>query len=262
MNFRPCIDLHNGIVKQIIGSTLSDDPACAPQTNFETDAPPRYFAELYKRDNLAGGHVIMLGPGNEPAAREALAAYPGGFQVGGGITPANAASFLDAGASHVIVTSYVFREGAIDEKRLAEISRAVGKNRLVLDLSCKEKGGRYLIVTDRWRKFTDVAISRETLGRLAGFCDEFLVHAADVEGKRQGIDEALAVLLAASPIPVTYAGGVRSLDDLARIRQLGKGRLDFTVGSALDLYGGELKYRDIIAWCTRSSQSLPPNAHP
>jgi phosphoribosylformimino-5-aminoimidazole carboxamide ribotide isomerase len=260
MNFRPCIDLHNGKVKQIVGSSLSDDPGRAPKTNFETDLPSRYFAEMFRRDKLSGGHIIMLGPGNEAAAREALAAYPGGFHVGGGITPANAASFLDAGASHVIVTSYVFREGAIDEKRLVEISRAIGKNRLVLDLSCKEKGGRYLIVTDRWRKFTGVAISRETLGRLSGYCDEFLVHAADVEGKRQGIDEALTVLLAVSPVPVIYAGGIRSLDDLERIRQLGKGRLDFTVGSALDLYGGELKYRDVIAWCARSNRS--PGPHP
>ena len=146
--FRPCIDLHEGKVKQIVGGSLGDDPA-ALRTNFVSDRPARWFAELYRRDDLRGGHVIMLGPGNEPAAREALAAFPGGLQVGGGINPDNARSFLEAGASHVIVTSWIFREGRLEEERLRQLSAALGKNRLVLDLSCRRKEGDYFVVTIR-----------------------------------------------------------------------------------------------------------------
>ncbi|MFP4379455.1 MAG: phosphoribosylformimino-5-aminoimidazole carboxamide ribotide isomerase [Candidatus Sumerlaeia bacterium] len=242
---RPCIDLHNGKVKQIVGGSLNDTDA--PETNFETEMSPAWFAELYKEDGLQGGHVIMLGPGNEDAAREALAAWPGGLQVGGGIRPENARQWLDAGASHVIVTSYVFRDGKIDWHRLHEISDTVGSERLVLDLSCRKRGGIYYVVTDRWQKFTEVPVNGETLLKLAEYADEFLVHAADVEGKQAGMDEELIAILAArSPIPTTYAGGVRNLDDIRLIWKESRGRLNVTVGSALDIFGGPMSYQEAV----------------
>lgn len=248
MNFRPCIDIHSGKVKQIVGSTLSDKEKCLV-TNFETELPPAYYAEIYKKDKLIGGHVIMLGQGNENAAIEALNAYPNGLQIGGGITPENASIYLNAGASHVIVTSYVFNSGLIQWEKLAIMKNAVGNKQLVLDLSCKKRDDKYFVVTDRWQKFTDVSLSGETFQSLASYCDEFLIHAADVEGKREGIDEELVMLLGMySPNPVTYAGGVRSIEDLERISVCGNNRVDFTVGSALDLFGGNLKYEDIISW--------------
>lgn len=248
MNFRPCIDLHDGRVKQIVGSTLTDEPAKLT-TNFETDLPSSYFAGIYKKDKIYGGHVIMLGKGNEEAARSALRAFPGGLQVGGGITTLNAKSYLDDGASHVIVTSYVFHDGVIDWARIRELAGAIGKNRLVLDLSCKNRDGNYFAVTDRWQKFTDIMIGREIFAQLEAFCDEFLVHAADVEGKQGGIDtELVSILSDVTSRPLTYAGGVRLLSDLEEIRMTGKGRLDATIGSALDLFGGKLKYTDVIKW--------------
>ncbi len=248
MNFRPCIDLHNGKVKQIVGSTLTDE-SMNLTTNFETDLPSSYFAGIYKKDNIIGGHVIMLGKGNEEAARSALKAFPGGLQVGGGINTLNAKSYLDDGASHVIVTSYVFHDGYIDWVRIRELADTIGKNRLVLDLSCKKRDGQYFVVTDRWQKFTDTIIGRDIFAQLEDYCDEFLVHAADVEGKQGGIDTGLVSLLSdVSLKPVTYAGGVRLLSDLEEIRVIGKGRLDATIGSALDLFGGALKYTDVVKW--------------
>jgi phosphoribosylformimino-5-aminoimidazole carboxamide ribotide isomerase len=249
MKFRPCIDLHNGKVKQIIGSSLSDDEKQKPLTNFETDLSPAYFARMYAKDGLTGGHVIMLGPGNEEAACEALRAFPGGLQIGGGITPDNAAKYLNDGASHVIVTSYVFRNGVIDFSNLQKLVQAVGKNRLVLDVSCKKNKGEYYIATDRWQRLTITIISGETLSMLGESCDEFLVHAVDVEGKRSGIDGELVFRLAElSPITTTYAGGIRSLGDLEIIYKKGKGRVDATIGSALDIFGGKLPYRDVVEW--------------
>jgi phosphoribosylformimino-5-aminoimidazole carboxamide ribotide isomerase len=258
MRFRPCIDLHAGVVKQIVGGTLSEDGATSPRVNYESDLPPSYYARLYREDDLTGGHVIMLGPGNEAAAREALAAWPGGLQVGGGITLENAVQWLDAGASHVIVTSYVFRDGVIDFDRLSQLAGVIGPHRLVLDLSCRRRGASHLIVTDRWQRFTEVEISESTLSRLAAFCSEFLVHAADVEGLCSGIDEELVTRLSAeSPIPTTYAGGVASMSDIKTIDRLGRGRLDVTVGSALDLFGGRgLTYTELVAYHRASS------AHP
>jgi len=245
--FRPCIDLHQGKVKQIVGGTLRDD-GLPPVTNFETERPAAYYARLYRDDNLSGGHVIMLGPGNEAAAREALAAFPGGLQVGGGVRPDNACAWLDAGASHVIVTSYVFREGRVDWDRLREMTRVVGPRRLVLDLSCRQRAGRYCVVTDRWQTFTETALNAETLTALSAYAGEFLVHAADVEGTRGGIDEELVRLLAAaSPLMVTYAGGARSLADMERVLELGNGRVHLTIGSALDLFGGPVSYREAVA---------------
>jgi phosphoribosylformimino-5-aminoimidazole carboxamide ribotide isomerase len=246
--FRPCIDLHEGKVKQIVGSTLRDDAASAPVTNFESDRPSRWYAELYKRDKLRGGHIIMLGPGNDAAARQALAAWPGGMQIGGGINSDNARSYLDAGASHVIVTSWAFHGGRIDFDRLSVLTRAIGEKRLVLDLSCRIRDGRYYVVTDRWQKFTDVEVNEDNLARLALWCDEFLVHAVDVEGKCEGVDFELVERLGRySPIPSTYAGGARSLDDLRQVHERGRRRVGLTIGSALDIFGGPIKYADVVA---------------
>ncbi|KAK6147204.1 hypothetical protein DH2020_018116 [Rehmannia glutinosa] len=206
---------------------------------------------MYKDDGLTGGHVIMLGadPLSNSAAIEALHAYPGGLQVGGGINSSNALSYIDEGASHVIVTSYVFNDGQVDFERLKELAHAVGKQRLVLDLSCRKKDGKYAVVTDRWQKFTDVYLDEKVLEFLANYADEFLVHGVDVEGKKLGIDEELVALLGRhSPIPVTYAGGVTTMADLERIKIAGTGRVDVTVGSALDIFGGNLSYKDVVAW--------------
>ena len=245
--FRPCIDLHEGKVKQIVGGTLNDDPAKL-RTNFVSEKPASWYAELYKRDGLKGGHVVMLGPDNETAAREALAAYPGGMHVGGAINLDNAQSWLDAGASHVIVTSWVFREGRVDLDRVRALAAAIGKQRLVLDLSCRRRDDEYWVVTDRWQRFTEFRIDPRGLETLATHCDEFLVHAADVEGLCRGVDLELVGKLAQwSPIPTTYAGGARSLSDLEEVTRLGKGRIDLTIGSALDIFGGSgVRYADVV----------------
>ncbi len=256
MRFRPCIDLHDGRVKQIVGSTLQDGDPTGLRTNFSSPFPPAHYARMYRQDDLAGGHVIMLGPGNEDAAAEALAAWPGGLQIGGGITADNARLWLDRGASHVIVTSYVFHHGALDEERLRALTRLVGRSRLVLDLSCRWRDDGYYVVTDRWQKFTSLRISGPVLERLASFCDEFLVHAVDVEGQCMGVDERLIALLGKEvPVPTTYAGGIASMADLELIRQAGHGRLDATVGSALDIFGGSgLRYRDVVEFHIRESK--------
>ncbi|MDB5085017.1 MAG: 1-(5-phosphoribosyl)-5-[(5-phosphoribosylamino)m ethylideneamino] imidazole-4-carboxamide isomerase [Bacilli bacterium] len=249
MKFRPCIDLHNGKVKQIVGSTLLDQQTGSLVTNFESELSAAEFAALYKNDHLTGGHVIQLGPGNEQAAMAALRAYPGGLQIGGGITPDNALRYLEAGASHVIVTSYVFREGTIDFARLKTLSALVGRQRLVLDLSCRKRNDRYYVVTDRWQKFTDYEINPDHLRDLAGYCAEFLIHAVDVEGMCRGIEEQLVSLLGdGASIPTTYAGGVKALSDLDLVNTLGQGKVDLTIGSALDLFGGSIPYKEVIAW--------------
>lgn len=253
MRFRPCIDLHAGIVKQIVGSTLVDDPA-ALRTNFEATKSAAEFAEMYRRDGLEGGHVIMLGPGCEEAALAALAAYPGGLQVGGGVNPANAAKYLEAGASQIIVTSYVFKDGHLDLDRLKKIVAAAGgPERVVLDLSCRrhpsEPFGPYYVVMDKWKTFTDMQVTKAMLEHLSQFCAEFLVHGVDVEGKGCGIEESLVQCLGLwSPIPMTYAGGCRSLADLERVGRLSGGRVDVTIGSALDIFGGSLCYSDVVQW--------------
>lgn len=251
MRFRPCIDLHGGVVKQIVGSTLSDSDPDSVKTNFIADSSPAWFANLYRRDQLTGGHIIKLGPGNDQAAEEALAAWPGGMQLGGGIDAGNAALWLDKGASHVIVTSYVFRDGCIDMSRLEKLVGAVGKDHLVLDLSCRKRNDHYFIVTDRWQHFTEVAISAAVLETLSGYCDEFLIHAADVEGKCSGVEVGLIERLAAwTPIPTTYAGGVRDLGDLQLVQRFGQDRLDVTIGSALDIFGGKnLTYSETVEYC-------------
>jgi len=252
--FRPCIDLHEGKVKQIVGGTLGEPTAL--RTNFVSDRSAAWYAERYRRDGLAGGHVIMLGPGNETEARAALAAFPGGLHIGGGINAQNARRWLEAGASHVIVTSWVFREGRVDGERLNELVKTVGQDRLVLDLSCRQRGENYFVVTDRWQKFTDVAITPETLKTLAGSCAEFLVHAVDVEGLCRGIDRELVEKLGQwTPIPTTYAGGANSLADLEAVTQLGRGRIDLTIGSALDIFGGHgVKYDDVVEFNRRRTE--------
>lgn len=256
MRFRPCIDIHNGAVKQIVGSSLRDagDMACE---NFVSKRNADWYARLFESDGLTGGHVILLNhkdsPYFEATKREALmalSAYPNGLQLGGGITPENAAEFLDAGASHVIVTSYVFSDGKIDFDHLDKLVRAVGRDHLVLDLSCRWKDDNYYICTDRWQKFTQTPLDADLLHTLEGSCSEFLVHAIDVEGKGQGIDEQLVRFLAREhTIPVTYAGGVHSFHDIAALREAGQGHVDFTVGSALDLYGGPLSYEAVLTTC-------------
>jgi phosphoribosylformimino-5-aminoimidazole carboxamide ribotide isomerase len=256
--FRPCIDLHDGKVKQIVGGTLNDQSAQL-RTHFVSDRPATWFAELYRRDGLKGGHVIMLGPGNETPARDALAVYPGGLQIGGGVDVGNARSWLDAGASHVIVTSWIFREGNLDEDRLNALVHAIGAGRLVLDLSCRKRGDDYWIVTNRWQTFTRLVISRQVLERLGKHCAEFLVHAVDVEGLCVGVDFELVGKLAEwSELPVTYAGGARSIEDLTAVSRVSNGKVDLTIGSALDIFGGTgVRYADAVAFNRAHATSNP-----
>lgn len=260
MRFRPCIDIHNGRVKQIVGSSLLDAGDRASE-NFVSERSAASYARMFQEDGLTGGHVILLNPKSSPLyeatcgeALSALSAAPGTLQVGGGIRPENAASFLRAGASHVIVTSYVFFDGRICEENLRRLQHEVGKGRLVLDLSCKKVGEEYRIATDRWQKCTREPLDAALLSALSSECAEFLVHAVDVEGKRAGIDEKLVRLLSeGAGIPVTYAGGVSNAGDIEKIRRFGGGRVDFTVGSALDIYGGSLSYKEIVRSLSRKN---------
>ena len=252
MKFRPCIDIHNGQVKQIVGGSLLDQGDQAVE-NFAATQEADYFADMYKKDGLTGGHVILLNPASseyyaktKEQALKALRAYPEGLQIGGGITAENAAEYIEAGASHVIVTSYVFKNGEIQWENLEKLCAAVGKEHVVLDLSCRKKDDKYYIVTDRWQTFTNVVLDEAILEKLSGYCDEFLVHGVDVEGKASGIEsELIEILSKETKIPVTYAGGISSLEDLEKIRELGKGKIDFTIGSALDLFGGKIPYQTI-----------------
>ncbi len=254
MKFRPCIDIHNGKVKQIVGGSLRDEGDAAVD-NFVSEQDASFYAKMYQRDGLQGGHVIMLNAKDskyyeetKKQALSALSAYPSGLQIGGGITDENAMQFLDAGASHVIVTSFVFKNGSIQYQNLNKMMQTVGKEHLVLDLSCRKKDGEYFIVTDRWQKFTDERVTYELLDQLSEYCDEFLIHAVDVEGKASGIEKELAKKLGKwKKIPITYAGGVSSKEDLEQLKLLGENHLDVTVGSALDLFGGQLKYQELAA---------------
>jgi len=246
MSFRPCIDLHNGRVKQIVGASLQDGDDHAVVENFVATESPAWYARKYFQDGLKGGHVIKLGPGNDDAAREALSVAPDFLQIGGGITPENAQEWLDAGASAVIVTSYLFAEGEFSRERFQALRRAVPREKLVLDLSCREVDGAYVVACDRWQKLTSLRLSKATFDFLGEACGEFLIHAVNVEGRQQGIDEELVSRLADwCDYPVTYAGGIRSLQDVYRIQTVGHGRIDFTVGSALDLFGGPLPYEQL-----------------
>lgn len=258
MRFRPCIDIHNGKVKQIIGSSLRDEGDQARE-NFVSKQDASWFARFYKEDSIKGGHIILLNSADSPyyeatrkQAVNALSAYPGGFQIGGGITDENASDYLEAGATHVIVTSFVFRDGKLNRENLGRLERAVGKEHLVLDLSCRKKDGAYYIVTDRWQRFTDTVLDTAVLEELASHCDEFLIHAVDVEGKASGIETDLAAMLGKwHKIPVTYAGGVGSFSDLRQLRRCGQNHLDVTIGSALDLFGGPMSYRDVLEMCDK-----------
>lgn len=256
MKFRPCIDIHNGKIKQIIGSSLKDEDDHADD-NFVSEKNGDYYSGLYAEAGLTGGHIILLNAKDSPYYEEdvkqaclALRRAPGTLQIGGGITDENAAFFLEQGATHVIVTSFVFQNGKMNMEHLKRLLLSVGKERIVLDLSCRWKDGNYYIVTDRWQKFTDIPLNTEVLDRLAGFCDEFLIHAVDVEGKTSGIDKELVKMLGQwDGIPITYAGGVSSYEDLECLRTLGQRRLDVTIGSALDLFGGHLKLENVLAYC-------------
>lgn len=256
MLFRPCIDIHNGQVKQIVGGSLLDAGDYA-QENFVSEKNGGYYACLYKQAGLHGGHIILLNAvdseyyeADVAQAKSALNAYPNGLMIGGGINDTNAANFLDAGASHVIVTSFVFKNGEINYTNLDRIVGEIGKERLVLDLSCRKKGDDYYIVTDRWQNFTNVKVSNEVLNELSSYCDEYLIHAVDVEGKTNGIECNLVKLLASNQSrPMTYAGGVGSYDDLALLKKLGNNKIDVTIGSALDLFGGKLEFDRILDIC-------------
>ena len=257
MKFRPCIDIHDGAVKQIVGGTLSDldEKADGLSENFVSSHEAAYYAAMYREDGLKGGHIIILNKAGTPeyeaskqAAFDALAAYPQGMQIGGGINADNALEYISAGASHVIVTSFVFKDGMVDYDALKAISPAVGREHLVLDLSCKRVGNEYFIATDRWQHLTEERLNYDFMDEMADYCDEFLVHGADVEGLQGGIDRDLVGLLAGyKRIPVTYAGGIRDFSDIQLISYLSENNLDFTVGSALDIFGGSLSYKKIIS---------------
>lgn len=254
--FRPCIDLHQGKVKQIVGASLRD-AGPGPTENFVSEHPAAWFAQRFHQDGLSGGHVIKLGPGNDEAARLALAAWPGGLQIGGGISLENASEWLDAGASHVIVTSVLFdAEGKFLEPVLQRLVKKIGRQRLVIDLSCRATASGWTVAMNRWQTLTELDLTTAVMDRLAPFCAEFLIHAADVEGLCGGIDAALVAYLGAwGKIPITYAGGAATMADLLLIEQAGSGKIDVTVGSALDLFGGNgLKYEDLVRWNQRPAE--------
>ncbi|ORY82343.1 Phosphoribosylformimino-5-aminoimidazole carboxamide ribotide isomerase [Leucosporidium creatinivorum] len=248
--FRPCIDLHSGQVKQIVGGTLDTSDL---KTNFVSAHPPAYYTNLYRENNLRGGHVIKLGPGNDEAAKEALAAWPDSLHLGGGITDLNALEWLDAGAEKVIVTSYLFPQAKFDHERLRKLSEKVEKKRLVVDVSCRKREDRWVVAMNRWQDLTDMDVNEESLALLADHSSEFLIHAADVEGLCQGIDEQLVEKLGQwCKIPSTYAGGARNIADLELVNKLSNGQVDLTFGSALDIFGGATaKFEDLVAYNKR-----------
>ncbi|KAJ4400344.1 Enzyme that catalyzes the fourth step in the histidine pathway [Didymella pomorum] len=250
--FRPCIDLHAGSVKQIVGGTLSTSTPDNLKTNWTSEHPSAYYADLYKRHALTGAHVIMLGPGNDTAAQEALSAWPGGMQVGGGINDANAREWIERGAEKVIITSYLFPNNSFSMDRLLGVLAALDNDtsKLVIDLSCRRKDDKWFVATNKWQTITDFELNAETIALLSPHCSEFLIHAADVEGLQRGIDHELVSQLARwCSIPVTYAGGGRSLEDLELVKSLSGGKVDLTIGSALDIFGGTgVKFEECVAW--------------
>lgn len=258
MQFRPCIDIHEGKVKQIVGGSLKDS-GNNTEVNFVSEQDAYFYAKLYEKYGIKGGHVILLTakglPHYEKTKEQALAAlraYPGGLQIGGGINAENAMEYIVAGASHVIVTSYVFKDGKINYDNLRRISDTVGKEHLVIDLSCRKKDGRYYIVTDRWQKYTDVELTEEVLDEFCAYCDEFLVHAVDVEGKASGIEAELVRILAKHTVnDITYAGGIHNMEDLQLLKKLGNDRVHATIGSALDLFGGNMKFESVLEEITK-----------
>lgn len=250
MEFRPCIDLHEGKVKQIVGSTLGKISPVVE--NFISEKDSSYYAKMFANDGLTGGHVIMLGPGNEEAAALALKSYPGGLQIGGGITAENAKQYIDLGASHVIVTSYIFHDGKLDMDRLMKLVSAVGKEHIVIDLSCRKRDGKWYVMTNKWTTYSDFEVNAESIRYIEQYCDELLIHAVDVEGKRSGMQEELVKDLADwTSLPTTYAGGIRSLEDLRKFEEICNSKLHATIGSALDIFGGDLPYKEVVEYCKK-----------
>ncbi|PWN39512.1 Phosphoribosylformimino-5-aminoimidazole carboxamide ribotide isomerase [Ceraceosorus guamensis] len=264
--FRPCIDLHGGVVKQIVGGSLRDDQAAdgqgrtakqdaALRTNFTSTFSSAHYAKLYRQHDLRGGHVIMLGPGNADAAREALREWPGGLQVGGGINESNAKQWVADGAEKIIVTSYLFPDCKFSLSRLQALVDLVGKDRIVVDLSCRKRGSEWIVAMNRWQDLTDLRINQQSISMLSQHCSEFLIHAADVEGLCQGIDEQLVRSLGQwTDIPTTYAGGARHIQDLELVHESSGGKIDLTFGSALDIFGGKgVKLKELVEWNVRGS---------
>lgn len=248
LEFRPCIDLHEGKVKQIVGSTLGKEKPVVE--NFVSKKDSSYYAKMFANDGLTGGHVIMLGPGNEEAAILALNTYPNGLQIGGGITASNAKKYIEQGASHVIVTSYIFHDGKLNMEHVNKLVEAVGKEHIVIDLSCRKRNDKWYVMTNKWTTFSDFEVNEENIAFIEQFCDELLIHAVDVEGKRSGMQEDLVKDLTRwTTIPTTYAGGIRSMEDLNKFYQLSKGKLHFTIGSALNIFGGDLSYKEVVNFC-------------
>ncbi|KAI8071225.1 Phosphoribosylformimino-5-aminoimidazole carboxamide ribotide isomerase [Gongronella butleri] len=253
--FNGCVDLHHGQVKQIVGGSLNDSTPDTLRTNFVSKESPSFYAKLYEQNDVTRSHVIKLGPGNDDAAKAALHAWPNHLQVGGGITIDNAEEWLAAGASKVIVTSYLFPGAQFSLKRLQDLSQKIGKERLVVDISCRRQGSQWIVAMNKWQTLTDMTVTKETLEMLSKYCSEFLIHAADVEGLCNGIDEELVEYLGKFvTIPTTYAGGGRYVSDLALVDKLSQGKVDLTFGSALDIFGGSsVKFDDCVAWNQRQS---------
>lgn len=268
--FRGCIDIHAGQVKQIVGGTLTKDDLPletkdSTTENFVLTKPSLFYADLYRQHGVEGCHVIKLGsnPANDEAARLACATWPNHLQVGGGINDTNALQWLDEyKASQVIVTSWLFSSAdgktILDWAKLQKISNLVGKDRLVVDLSCREvktaSGTKWVVAINKWQTLTDSELSEEFLAQVAQYCSEFLIHAADVEGLCNGIDEKLVEQLgkwcpSGFAGRIVYAGGAKLVDDLALVKRLSDGKVDLTYGSALDIFGGKLvTFNEVVQW--------------
>ncbi|MAJ86484.1 MAG: phosphoribosylformimino-5-aminoimidazole carboxamide ribotide isomerase [Cellvibrionales bacterium TMED148] len=245
--FRPCIDLHDGLVKQIVGGKLTHNKAIV---NHVSPHDAAHFAALYRDSGLQGGHIISLGENNREQVLSALKTFPGGLQYGGGVTAQNAGVYIEAGASHVIVTSYLFEQGSFSPARLEELVRAVGREHIVIDLSCRKTTAGWVVSTNRWQTLTEQIIDAESIKKLEANCNEFLIHSADVEGMQAGMDEQLIKLLGTiCNLPTTYAGGGRSVKDLEKIQELSRGKIDLSIGSALDIFGGNgITLEQCIYW--------------
>ncbi|PVH24623.1 phosphoribosylformimino-5-aminoimidazole carboxamide ribotide isomerase [Sphingobacterium corticibacter] len=249
MNFRPCIDVFKAKVVQLIGTSLFGGDERTIIKHFESEYSPAYYAKLFKEDDLKGGHILSLGSGNNDVVIEALSAFSGGMKYGGGVTAENAHVYLDAGATHVIVNSYVFNNGEINYSNLDSLVKSIGKDKLVLDMSCRKRNGEYYIVTNLWEKFTNVRINKQSLLEISGYCDEIIVHGVDSEGRKQGLESDLVKILAEhTPIKTVYAGGISSISDLNLIKELGNEKIDPCIGTALSIYGGNLPYQDVVQW--------------
>jgi len=173
------------------------------------------------------------------------------MQIGGGITLENATEWMNAGASHLIVTSWLFSpEGKFLPERLSQLTSEIGKENLVIDLSCRRTKQGWTVAMNRWQTLTDLNITTENLNHIADHCDELLVHAADVEGLCKGIDQELVQMLGQwAKIPITYAGGAATMADIQLTQESSAGNVDITVGSALDIFGGSgMTIDELIQW--------------